>query len=221
MTKKLITRMAVVIVGSAMIITALGQGCSKWSLNEMSPASSDPGSVPLQSDDPSISANTQTIGLVYGKQILDNFTSCLGSGNPSERTLSVYDNKQGSISENGAVGTVTAPMLMATASIAGEVCMDLINAERRLSPAARRIFTNIDFTSNSLPSQGLMQDAVRRIARSCWNRDEQSLEADTIIQGVSAAFSAAPTAAVNTPVAQDAMLFICTSMMSSLDSIAL
>jgi hypothetical protein len=221
MRKSLVTKMATVIVGSALLITGLGQGCSKWSLVDLNSESGSAAPASLVADDPSIAANTLSIGLVYGKQILDNFTGCLGSGIPSQRTLNVYEAKQGSISEDGAVGTVTAPMLMATASIAGEVCMDLINQERGLSLNARRIFTGIDFASNSVPAQGLMQDAARRIARSCWDRDEESAEADVILQSVNSAFSSAPTAAVATPVAQDAMLFLCTSMMSSLEAIAL
>lgn len=213
MRKKVLMKVTAGIIGGALLVVSLGQGCSKWTTKEFSADSSSTASGSLQADDPAIMPNTATVGLVYGKQILDHYSNCLGSGLPTERTMAMYSSKQGSISESGAVSTLTAPMLMASTSIAGEVCKDLIEIER----SAPRIFMGINLSATSVPAQGMMQDAMRRIARSCWSRDEDSTESQIIMDGVNSAFSGVNGA--NT--AHDAMLFMCTSMLSSLDSLVL
>jgi len=212
MRKKLIIKMATAIMGSALLITGLGQGCSQWSALSMD--GSDGSSVSQSyENDPAYKPGVATVALIYGKQGLDHFNACLGSGRPSERTLAMYNSKRGSISESGAVGTLTAPMLMAATSVAGEVCKDLIENEK----TAPRIFMGVNFSSTSLPADGVIQNAMKRIARSCWSRDEDRVEAEIIMDSVRSVFSGA-----NGPnTAHDAMLFMCTSMLGSLDSIVL
>lgn len=212
MNRKLIVRVTTALATGALLIVGLGQGCGKWDLAS-SGSSSSSSIISTAEDDPSILPNTTTVALVYGKQILDHYSSCLGSGLPSDRTLAMYTSKAGTISETGAVSTLTAPMLMAATSIAGEVCKDLIQAER----TAPRIFVGFNMSGTSLPPQGALQDAMRRISRSCWSRDEDPVEAQIIMNAVNSAFSGASGA--NTT--HDAALFMCTSMLGSLDSLVL
>ena len=151
--------------------------------------------------------------MVYGKQILDHYSSCLGSGKNSDRAIAMYQSKAGTISETGAVTTLTAPMLMAATSIAGEVCKDLIISEK----VASRIFIGVNLDGTTLPDQDSLQDAMRRIARSCWSRDEDAKEGEIIMSAINSAFQGANAA--NT--AHDAALFMCTSMLGALDSLVL
>lgn len=213
MKKKLILPFTSILAVGAMLIVGMGQACGRWETANVVPGSESSPSLNTSSDDPALIPNTATVALVYGKQILDHYTSCLGSGLASERTLAMYEAKKGTISETGSVSTLTAPMLMASTSIAGEVCKDLIEKER----AAPRIFVGFNFAATSLPAQSSLQDAVRRIARSCWGRDEDTQESEIILGAVSTAFSGASGA--NTT--HDAALFMCTTMMSSLDSMVL
>jgi len=211
--KHLIARISSIVVAGAVIIVGLGQGCGKFTVVGSDSAGNSAQNSDDSADDPAIQPNTSTVALVYGKQVLDHYSSCLGSGLPTDRTLAMYSSKAGTISETGAVSTLTAPMLMAATSIAGEVCKDLIEKEK----SAARIFIGINLSGTTVPNQSSMQDAVRRIARSCWSRDEDPAEADIILGAVNSAFQGATGA--NT--SHDAALFMCTSMLGALDSLVL
>ncbi|MEZ0391670.1 MAG: hypothetical protein ACAH59_05610 [Pseudobdellovibrionaceae bacterium] len=212
MTKKTIVRLTAALASGALIILGLGQGCGRWELVDMKSVG---GEFSLASeDDPTLLPDTKTVATVYSKQILDHYTTCLGSGLPSDRTLQMYAAKAGTVSETGAVKTVTAPMLMASASIAGEVCRDLIDAERSGTP---RIFIGYNLTSTTLPADTALRDVLSRISRSCWSRDADSAEADIVLGALHSSFGNANAA--NT--AHDAALFMCTSMLASLDTLVL
>ncbi len=213
MTKKLMLRIASIVVSGGMIIVGLGQGCGKFTVIGDTSAGTSTQNSDTSEDDPAILPNTSTVALVYGKQVLDHYASCIGSGLPSDRTLAMYSSKAGTISETGAVSTLTAPMLMAATSIAGEVCEDLIINER----SAPRIFIGVNLSGTAMPATSSMQDAMRRIARSCWSRDEDPTEAEIIMGSMQSAFQGASGA--NT--AHDAALFMCTSMLGALDSLVL
>jgi hypothetical protein len=211
MKSRIVIRIGTVIFSGALLIIGMGQGCGKLT------ALSDSGDSVTNSsgsndDDPSILPNTGTLALVYGKQVQDQFTNCIGSGLPSERLRTMYESKQGTVSETGYASTVTSPMLMAVTSIAAEVCQDLIIQER----TAPRIFIGFNFASTILPADGSLQDAVRRIARSCWSRDEDPEEADLIIESLKTVY---PVSSANQT--EEAALFMCTSMLSSLDALVL
>jgi hypothetical protein len=210
--KKLAARISTIIVSGALIIVGLGQGCGKFTVMGDSSDSAQ-NSNSAEGDDPGIKPNTQTIGLVYGKMALDQLTSCLGSGIPSDRTLAMYSSKESTLSETGSVATLTAPGLMAFASVAGEVCEDLLKNEAN----APRMFIGFGFGQSSLPNQGALQDAMRRLALSCWSREEEQEEADIVMSSVNSAFQGAT--GPSTP--HDAALFMCTSMAAALESMML
>lgn len=212
MNKQLIARISTIVLTGGLIIVGLGQGCGKFTAIGLD-SSSQNSSGDTSQDDPTIKPNTETVALVYGKQVLDHYSTCIGSGLPTDRTLAVYSAKSGTISETGAVSTLTAPMLMAATSIAGEVCEDLIAKEK----VAPRIFIGFDMNSMTMPNSSSLQDAMRRIARSCWSRDEDPTEGQIIMDAVQSAFQGANAA--NTT--HDAALFMCTSMLGSLDSLVL
>jgi hypothetical protein len=131
----------------------------------------------------------------------------------THRILVFYYKKHSTLSETGSVATLTAPGLMAYASVAGEVCEDLLKNELN----APRMFIGFGFGQSSLPNQGALQDAMRRLALSCWSREEDAEEADIVMSSVNSAFQGAngPT----TP--HDAALFMCTSMAAALESMML
>jgi hypothetical protein len=209
-----IQRLLIVLVGSVFLLIAFGQGCGKFiaTSGSGSEASSATAAGSMDVGGIKYSPKTLTVSLVYSKQILSHFSSCLGSGAPSDRTLAMFDKKKGAISDTGSVTTLTSPMLVASSSIVGELCKDLINAE-----AVRpRIFVGFNFTAASLPGQTVIKDSMRRIARSCWGRDEDPVESEIIVNSVNTAFSAGGANA-----AHDAALFMCTGMLSSLDALVL
>lgn len=209
----MIKTMSFVVMG-AVVIFSFGQGCGKLSSIDGTSAADNSGAgTDTSAGGSTYVPNTQTLSLVYGKEILDHYSSCIGSGLPTDRALAMYDSKKGTISETGAVSTLTAPMLMAATSIAGEICEDLILKEK----IAPRIFIGVNLSSPSLPAQNLLQDSMRRIARSCWSRNEDAVESQIVMSAINDSFSGADV----TNKAHDAALFMCTAMLASLDSLVL
>lgn len=189
---------------------SLGQGCARpfQSLDSNSSTFNMSSILPEEYiPDP----NAPTLSVVYNKQVLDHMVSCSGVGIPSDATQATWASKRGAISIDGTVLTITAPMLMAVTTIAGDVCRDLIDQEK-ISP---RLFLGVNWASTMLPSDAILNDSVRGLALSCWQRSEEEVERQTILDAVKSQFSGA---SINN---SDAFLFLCTSMLASLDTLIL
>ena len=102
-------------------------------------------------------------------------------------------------------------MMMAVTRIAGEICNDLINQEVK---TVARIFSGFDMSSNNLPNTSLISDSISRMALSCWQRRETSVERELVLNMVQASVVATENSA-----ARKSALLVCTSMLSSLDSL--
>lgn len=204
-------RQAVFLVMLSLAIgISLGQGCARpfQSLESNSTPVDMSSNLPEEYvPDP----NAPTLSVVYNKQVLDHMVSCSGVGIPSEATQATWAAKRGAISIDGTVLTITAPMLMAVTTIAGDVCRDLIDQEK-LNP---RLLINVNWASTTLPSDSVLSDAVRGLALSCWQRPEEEVERLTVLDAVRSQFSGSD---VNN---SDAFLFLCTSMLASLDTLIL
>jgi hypothetical protein len=197
------------------LIVFIGNGCSKGLQSGFSDSSSfgdrGPANISGNTTDIEVIPGAKTVSLVYSKEVLDHLSACAGVSQPSERSIAMYEQKKGTISTYGAVDTVTAPMMMAISSIAGEVCQDVIEQEMKTSA---RIFVGFDMNSSNLVSNSALSDAIRRLALSCWQRPENSFEAETLTNLIQSSFTA------NGALAQrKTALMLCTSMLSSLDSI--
>ncbi len=203
------------IVGPSLAIGIFGNACGKqFGIDSPSSSVSSATSQPITQQEVEVYANTKTASLVYGKQVLPHLQNCAGVAVVSDTTASTEAAKVGSISETGSYDSVTAPMLMAVTSIAGEVCNDLINEEMKLAPQERRIFRGIDFASTTVNFGGL-GESLNKLARSCWQRDESSEEKSMILDGLSQVFSS--EANVN----MKAGLSLCTQVLSSIDTLVL
>jgi len=189
----------------------LGQGCAR---PYQSSSSSNAPIVDMSSNLPSEyvpDPNAETLSVVYNKQVLDHLVSCSGVGVPSDATQATWSAKRGAISIDGTVLTITAPMLMAVSTIAGDVCRDLIDQEK-LSP---RLFNNVNWSATALPADNALYDAIRGLALSCWQRQEDNMEQQVIIDAVKSEFSSGNIDP------STAYLFLCTSMLGSLDTLIL
>jgi hypothetical protein len=188
-------------------LVTLGNGCSGnfksiESMNVIDAASSDAlsGSQPAFP----IIPGAKTVSSVYSRQVLDQIVNCAGVKRVSDKTLSMYEQKKGAVSTLGSPETTTSPMMMAVTSIAGEICNDLINQEM----TEPRIFVGINLADSRLPANADAQDAIRRLALSCWQRQETSKELQTVMDLANAGSNS-----------RTSMLLACTAMLSSLDSI--
>lgn len=205
----------IVVIGGAVL--SIGNGCSQ-SLNSASSgvsanngATDNVGSIQSENTDMPIINGAKTVSIVYSKQIVDQLSSCVGVAQPSDATLAMYEQKKGAVSTYGYANTVTSPMMMAVTSIAGEVCNDLINQEVK---TGARIFSGFDMSSNNLPNVSLISDSISRMALSCWQRRETSVERELVLNMVQSSVVATENLA-----ARKSALLVCTSMLSSLDSL--
>lgn len=199
------------------VLAYVGNGCSRsQSAGATDGASLSSPVVPAGggsagSDDIPVIPGARTVSLVYSKQVVDQLSACSGLALPSERTMAMYEQKKGAISTYGAANTVTGPMMIAVASIAGEICNDLIEQEANLGA---RLFNGYAMAGNILPNSSQLSDTITKLALSCWQRNESSTERQMILNMVSSSVGAGEALA-----ARKSALMICTSMLSSLDSL--
>ena len=197
------------------VLTYIGNGCSRsQSMSPVDSASLAPAgsgsSTPSSSDIPVI-PGARTVSLAYQKQVVDQLSACSGLALPSEKTMAMYEQKKGAISTYGAANTVTGPMMIAVASIAGEICNDLI--EQELVVGAR-LFNGYALAGSVLPNNTQLSDTIKKFALSCWQRNESASERSVILNMISSSVGAGEAMA-----GRKSALMICTSMISSLDSI--
>ncbi len=219
--KRIINRRKIQVFAAILAVTAasaiFGHGCSGIGQSSKSNSGANSLGADVPSDFVPI-PNQRTVSTVYAKQILDNNVSCTGIGSESTQTRSVWTERRGSLSEYGYATHITAPKLMAIASVAGEVCNDLIRAERARGSQDRNIFTSFDLsaTPGRLPASSDISDAASRLALACWQRNVREDEIRIIESNVMEAMSGAM---VNARQVENAALLLCTGMLSSLSAI--
>jgi hypothetical protein len=129
-------------------------------------------------------SNTKTLGISYGRQLVESMVSCTGLGNPSVRVRSEFERRKQALSEYGSLADYSPAMDMAVTAIAGEVCQDLIEKEIPLSPSARYFFNDFNFAN---PSAGApeIEKATDLLAISCWQRKATENEKSAVVNALS------------------------------------
>lgn len=218
--QKKVIAIGTLICSTFIVLTTVGNGCSKMGGFQTTDSSSSDGSGNggfagggsgsgiIEND---FIPGAKTASLVYANQVLDHMSLCAGVARPSDSTLRVFEEKRGAISTTGSVETMNPAMMMAVISVAGEVCQDLVNQE---SSSGLRIFQGFNLAGNTLPGDGVIRSAVSRMAISCWSRQEVSAESQRIVDMV---YNSVP--AGEAQAARKASLMICTSMLASLDAL--
>ena len=172
-------------------------------------------STPGGNGDIAVIAEARTASVISANRVMDSMVSCLGTIEPSDATRQEYDRLKGSCSVEGSANSISQPMLAAFTILGGEACNDLINIEEQRAQGERRIFNSVDFDAGPNANFNAISDVVRRLSRSCWGRNETSQELRDLEIGVSQAFGNA-NGARNTRMS---MLYLCTIMVSSFNSI--
>ena len=204
--RKKILSISITTFALANIVAFIGHGCSKMGDARSYSASAPSATGTAGTDSITIFPNTKTVSTVYAKQFLDNMVSCTGLGIESARTRGEWENRRGSLSEYGYATEVTPPMLMAIAAIGGEICSDLIAKEK--SASNRTIFEGFNLSGQTTTTE--VNNAIQRMALSCWNRRASNEEVNVIQNMVT-------EAAENADGEQSALL-LCTSMLASYKS---
>lgn len=217
--KKLV-RHAFVLASLAGITLMIGHGCSGFqSATGFGSTALSLGSTGGTGGGPGFVAKpgVPTASVVYAKSALDSMVACTGIESPSEATLLEYEKRKGSFTEYGYATEVTAPMIMAVTSMAGEVCRDLVKKEKAMSSDARRVFKSFNFAQGPAAlASGDIADATRRLARLCWSRDESQEEMQIFDSEIKSAYTG--TLATDT---EKAALALCTGVLGSLEGYSL
>lgn len=165
--------------------------------------------------------DTKPVTVAYSENTLVSMQLQTGLQTLSTRTINANTTAKAKISETGKADTVNAPMWMSVTNLAGEVCLDLIGEERPKAATARRFFNRIDFAR--APASWTAEeksDAIRRLARNFWGRNETAAERTLLLSNLDSAIAEARRTGVNdTTESEDIALYSCTAMLSSLDSI--
>lgn len=203
----------VLVVGGTL---GIGNGCSRQYISNSADflgqsSLAPPAAVAGGVTDIEVLPGARTVSLVYSKQVLDQLSSCAGLASPSDRTIAMYEQKQGAVSTYGYANTVTSPMMMAVTSIAGEICNDLVAQELVAGP---RLFVGYNLAAAVVPNSSQLADSISRIALSCWQRNENSSERQVLLDMVNSSVMENETMA-----SRKSALMICTAMLSSLDAL--
>lgn len=203
-------RSAVLLAAAGFTLASCSAGDlgSKSKLNSNSSSSfSDCGGVVCEVID------MKTIAVDTSENLLTTMVHHAGVTDPSNATKTAYNSQMSKLPETGKVDQITAPMWTAITTLSSEVCNDLTNQEMAAG-AQRRIFTSVDFTKSPTSSAPVIDDVIRRMARSFWSRNETSQEKLLIRENVIDAFQN-KTAASET---KNQMLYLCIAMLASLDA---
>lgn len=161
-------------------------------------------------------ANKRTASVVRSERLLSNLQSCLGVNQVSAASKQAWNDNKGSLSVEGDANSITSPMLVALAKVSAEVCNDLIQKERVLAADQRRIFNAVNFGQGpASAADTALADTVRRLARSCWGRNESDSERETLLNSTKSAFA---NAANNGQQTVNQMVYLCTAMTASFAS---
>lgn len=191
------------------------------------------GPSPQQPESPlfdSTGADLKPVSVLYSENILLSMQSQLGIQVPSARTIAAFTAGKSQLSAKGPVGnvdTVNQPMWGAITTLSGEFCVDTINLEKAKpigsaqAPGTRSFFNQVNFTQAPAGlSMTARADSIRRLSLALWGRPETADELLQIQNGLTAMLQLPPVTGTNNALqTENAMLFVCSSMLASLDSI--
>lgn len=203
---------------AALIMMVSFQNCSPGVVQstKLDSLSTSGGNDPLNLDE-----DTKPVTVTYSENAITSMQLQTGLQTLSNRTLTANTNAKAKISETGKADTVNAPMWISLTNLAGEVCLDLVTEERGRAATARRFFNQVDFTRGpaSLTTEA-RSDLVRRMARNFWGRNETAAERTVLLASLSEALAEPRrNGASDAAETEDAMIYSCTAMLSSLDAI--
>lgn len=204
-------RVSLQVFGLSTLCLLAYQNCAPGALNSTTSAStnasfSDCGGSVCEVTD------MHTIAMANAQQVSQMMVAKAGV-TPSAKTQSAFTSQLPKVTVSGDVSSITAPMWTALQTMGGEVCNDLVTQEKAMT-SGRRIFSSVDFTKGpSSVTDAALNDAIRRLARSFWSRNESVQELGLIKSSLTSSFSG--TAMNDT---SNEMLYLCTAMIASTDA---
>lgn len=132
-----------------------------------------------------------------------------------------FNNRSSLLSETFDVSELTSPMWIGMSNINGQICSALVT--REAATTQRRFFVGIDFTrAASQVSDQNFRSVANNFSSIFWNRTISSTEDSALITAKSEFISAIlPVDVNNAQQTRNLMLFVCTAMLSSMETFTL
>lgn len=159
--------------------------------------------------------------LLSAEQVFKSYSSVTGVA-PTQGITQDYNNRQAVLASSFNLKTVTSPMLIAATNLGSSFCFELITREMALQANQRAFFTAIDFTRGiASVTDSAFQSSIQNMSYAFWGRSPNSQES-VILNEERESFANDFTAAEagNRNSTRELMLFSCTAMLVSFDTIS-
>jgi hypothetical protein len=157
-----------------------------------------------------------TASIPTSTQIMPHLISVTGLSlaQVTANTRNSFAAKVGLLSLNGDADSISGPVQLATLSLGGEFCDDILDVEVPMAAAQRRYYMNVNFGAglNSL-SSATRAEVMGVMARRFWGREADAAELSLLQNGLTDAFGASSQTA--TAETRRMMFYLCTVMLSS------
>lgn len=158
------------------------------------------------------------IVLMTSEQTFQSMLNVTGQTNAATGTQRAeFDSRTGSLSATDNLANMNSPLLLASTSLAGEVCNGLIAKETPMANGSRAVFGSVNFSAN-IATNGLAayNSAVQAMALKFWGRNINGEEL-TALQSYYNEF----VTGITDSTAQNRALYLstCAAMLSSFDSL--
>ena len=150
--------------------------------------------------------------IVSHRQIIPSYSSCLGlaESEVSARTKTTVSSLKETLSKNGDINGISAPMMMGLITVVGDFCTDLMDKEK--SSSVRKYFLGFNLGGTANGQNYDASQTVQTLAQSCWGRAARTDEINIVN-------SAMQKAGLSTTKDRKAALFLCTTVLSSSDAV--
>jgi hypothetical protein len=215
-------KVAIGILFSAVLSSVVFQNCSKGVLQDSTNNTASSFSQ----------TKASTVGVVTTRQVYNSILNVTKS-NIGISSVAPGDlaNLSASISNTGDPNSVNGPMWMAVTSLSGLGCVDVLANDAKAVKAGKapNFIVNVNlWATPPAVTDSQIQDTVNRFGRAFWGRNPTADESATILAAMTASFSDIRTVAAGAAgnPTKDAvnsgtnrmMFFLCTAMLSSMDT---
>jgi len=161
-----------------------------------------------------------TISLLTGEQTFQTMLNVTGQTTTSTGAqMNEYNSRLTFLSTTDNLANITSSLILASTSLAGEVCNGLVAKEKALPAASRRFFTSMNF--GATPANNAAADfmaSVNMLAVSAWgrtmNQDEQQIFSDFFEE-----FKANLKTTNNAAQTDNLCISACSAVLSSFDAL--
>lgn len=170
---------------------------------------------------PAVETPVNPVILTVGVPILSQTFASLSAGlqvTPSTASRDEFNRQAANFSDSGQPNSLGAPLSLSQSTLAAQVCLDRVNFENNAAnPKDLFMGINLNAAPNNNVNDANMTGVINRIARSLWQRNETAAERTLLMTAVRE--SMALDNQENANKSQEAMLFLCTVMASSIAGI--